>query len=379
MHYLLYSTWNNHTAQSNHMISYANLEQRMAHTYLDMLPPFVPLMSNDVSVHSQEQFYGFIKNMVQVIFDSPELLVTQLHEDDAYPNRFNRAAYGKPKLYYAMKKTINAIEELIFWLYSIGQSGIVENEKLIISDAVKSKKNHIQALPYLGLTLDSNTLSCAAYDGLFPAWKWMAERKNSTAFGRGMFDPQYPYIQDVYAKLFGDEKGFNHLLEYLAEHGYQRFEIERGPYTLDYVKSVGNGDSPLGSPLHGDHFHYGISAEYKHEAVAPQFMVLRILEMKDLLLKFDQMESHLKDFVIQYAKKCDLCRYCTQTDKTGKRKELAIPVTHGTIYNICPLYPGFNFCFSTLDEPLSNQLMAFLDFMDEHIMGKYQHSKGKVR
>jgi hypothetical protein len=352
------------------MKSYTNLEQRMAHTYLDMFPPFVPLANGEVSVHSQEQFYRFVSNVYQSIFDTPEILFTTTYEDDAYPNRFNRASYGKPKLYNLMKKLITEIDGLMAWFFTLGQSGALKDGKLVFPEAIKGKKKHIQVLPHLALKLEGDTLSCEAFDGLFPAWKWMAKQGNLTAFGRSLFDPQYPYMQAIYARLLGDAQAFSRLAAYLEVRGYRRVETERGPHTLDYVKRTVEADVSLGNPIAGDPHHYGISAEYTPYTAVPQFLVLRILEMKNLLLKFDQMEPSLKDFVIQYAKKCDHCRYCTQTDKTGKRKELAISVIHNGEYHICPLYPGFNFCFSTLDETMAQNLMSFLDFMEKHLSGE---------
>jgi hypothetical protein len=350
------------------MNQYANLQQRIAHSYLDMLPPFAPLANSEVSVHSQEQFYRFLKQVYQALFDTPELLFVSTHEDDAFPNRFNRASYGKPKLYNIMKKSFGEIEGLISWFLALGQNASITDGKMVVSDVVKGKKKYANLSPQLGLNLDGNTLSCAAFDGLFPAWKWMAERGNPTEFGRAMFDPAYPYLQDVYTRLLGDAQSFGRLVAYLEAHGYRRFECERGPYTLDYAKRSIAAEVPLGNPIHGDPNYYGISAEYRYETAVPQFMALRILGMKSLLLKFDQMQPHLQDFVVRYAKKCDHCRYCTQTDKTGKRQELAIPVQYGVEeYMICPLYPGFNFVFETLDDPLSLNLIAFLDFMDKHL------------
>ncbi|MCJ7737563.1 MAG: hypothetical protein MUQ10_09665 [Anaerolineae bacterium] len=82
------------------------------------------------------------------------------------------------------------------------------------------------------------------------------------------------------------------------------------------------------------------------------------------------MADDLKDFVVGTAKKCDECGYCTQTDKTGKRKRLAIEVSHHDVSSICPLYPGFSFTFTELGERLTTNLMAFLDFMDRHISGR---------
>ena len=352
-------------------MNFTNLEQRMAHAYLEVFPLFVPLKDCPVSVQSQEQFYSFMKNVFQTIFDTPERFFKKLNQDDAFPNRFNRASYGKPKLNETMKKDLKEIDELLALLFTLGQNSTVENGRLLLSAGVEIKKKFLNILPELGLTLDDHTLSCAPYAGLFPTWQWLATRQNAsvTTFSRAMFDPAYPYTQEIYATLFGNQKAFATLVQHLGQSGYQRVDLRRGPYTLDYVKRIVEKDVPVGTPMHGDPYHYGVSADYRPDAAVPQYLVLRILEMKNILLEFDALPNNLKDFVIQYVKKCDDCGYCTQTDKTGKRQPLHITVTHHGEHCVCPLYPGFNFCFTQLDDALVANLMAFLDVMDRRFTG----------
>ncbi len=352
-------------------MNYPTLEQRMAHAYLDMFPSFVPLKDGPVSIQSQEQFYSFMKGVYQTIYTAPEQFFKNINEDDAFPNRFNRASYGKPKLNGIMKKDLKEIDELLALLFSLGQNSTVEDGKLILSEAAVIKKKHLIVLPKLGLVLDGDTLSCPAFEGLFPAWLWLVTRENAsvTTFSRAMLDPEYPYMQEIYATLFGSEKAFAALVQHLEERGYRRLDIRRGPYTLDYVKRCVEKDVPVGTPMHGDPYHYGVSADYRPDAAIPQYLVLRILEMKDILLNFAVLPENLKEFVIQHAKKCDDCGYCTQTDKTGKRQPLHITVNHNGEYTICPLYPGFNFCFTELDDALTMNLISFLDLMDGRFAG----------
>jgi hypothetical protein len=47
-------------------------------------------------------------------------------------------------------------------------------------------------------------------------------------------------------------------------------------------------------------------------------------------------------------------------------------IHEGVPYKVCPLYPGFNFCFTGLDIELVMNLIAFLDFMDGHLTGANQ-------
>jgi hypothetical protein len=353
------------------MLSYANLEQRMANTYLDMFPPFVPLAGVPVSIQSQQQFYLFMKQVYQAIFDRPQLLFSKINADDAYPNRFNRTPYGKPKLIEAMRKDLSAIDELNACLFALGQNSTLAGNTLVVADRFEIKEKHRAVLPHLGLNLEGNVLSCIQYDQLFPAWQWLSNRPDATvwSFSRAMFDPEHSYMQDIYAALFGSQEIFSRMIRYLQQHGYTRVDNRRDRFALDYYKQKGREEAPLGLPIYGDPHHYGLAFEYRSDAAVPQYMVLRILDMKNLLLKFQNMPENLQAFIVQTAKKCDNCKYCTQTDKSGQRQPLRVRVSYHGEYDICPLYQGCYFCFTTLDENLVENLEAFLDFMDQHLTG----------
>ena len=73
-------------------MAFESLEQRMAQTYIDMFPAFVPDEKSDISASEQEKFYTLMKNLYQLAFDEPLLFVASLHEDDAYPYRYKNQA-----------------------------------------------------------------------------------------------------------------------------------------------------------------------------------------------------------------------------------------------------------------------------------------------
>ena len=93
----------------------------------------------------------------------------------------------------------------------------------------------------------------------------------------------------------------------------------------------------MGTPMHGDPYHTGISFDYRPDAAVPQYMVLRILKMKEILLAFQELPLRLKSFILKHVKKCDMCGYCTQTDKTGKRLPLSVEIGEtGASYQALP-------------------------------------------
>jgi hypothetical protein len=334
---------------------------------MDMFPNFIPCKYAEASVEAQEQLYSFMKNMYQVFYDRPELLYKVIYEDDSYPYRYNRKVYGKPNLLNHMKSDLKKMDAWLNFLYELGRHGVNSGIGYIIDSDFIINKGNLSLLKELGFAREDNFIIHMEYPEIFKAWNYITSREDvdMVAFARCMFDPKYNYMEDIYAKLFGDEKTFRKLTKYLVQNGYERYERRRGAYSLDYAMEHADIPSPLGNPLHGDPNHTGVSFEYKPDVAIPQYLVIRILGMKEMLLRFEDMSADLQDFVWQHCKHCDNCNYCTQTDKSGKKKRLFIEVTCrvGTA-KLCPLYPGFSSTFELLDEKLYKNIVEYLEFMD---------------
>ena len=60
-------------------MEYSSLEQRMAKSYIDLFPKFVPDENAPVTISEQEEFYSLLKNLYQLGYDEPLLFVTKLH------------------------------------------------------------------------------------------------------------------------------------------------------------------------------------------------------------------------------------------------------------------------------------------------------------
>ena len=77
------------------------------------------------------------------------------------------------------------------------------------------------------------------------------------------------------------------------------------------------------------------------------------------------MDKQLQHFVVSRTKKCDGCKYCVQTDKTGSRPLACISIElEGEKYKLCPYFPGYNYSWSYVDDDLAEKLIRMLTFMD---------------
>lgn len=104
---------------------YTCLEQRMAQTRLDLLPPFIPDPQAPVSTAEQQAFYDAMAALYRLAADEPLRFVPALHEDDAYPNRFNKTPYGKPELLQNQKKFLKAVDAVVQNLFLLEQGQTV--------------------------------------------------------------------------------------------------------------------------------------------------------------------------------------------------------------------------------------------------------------
>jgi len=336
-------------------MTFENLEQRMARSYIDMLPPFVPDEKANISVYEQEQFYNLMKELYHLAFNEPLLFVSSLHEDDAYPNRFNRRKYGKPDLQTNMKKFIKAVDSLLQNMFLIGQGA-----------DVKVNKRQKEILSRIGIENICN---------LPASWVWMSRREgaNLTDFSYCLFDENYPYTSVIYARLLGKD-AFRKLESWLISQGYERFDIydvvaSDCKLSLTYANPSWSKERPNGG-FEYKIKHAGISMRYDSFIKQPAVMGLCIPKglMKSIINSFNSMSESLRGFVVKQTAKCWNCRYCVQTDKTGVRPLAYTIIKHGeTEYKLCEYFPGYNYCWTSIDNGLADQLIEMLPFMDRFI------------
>ncbi len=349
---------------------YASLEQRMINTYLDTFPSFVPSESGP-GTNAQEHFYHFMRGFYQRLSANPAMIFGILHEDDAHTHRFNKGADNKPKLKDLMRKAVKEIDGLLMTLYEAARVGQVDSNTLVLDPSVKVSKKHRLLLEQFGLhqAAESSRLvwSHNDYEEMFQAMTWMAMRPNASLldFSRCLFREGYPYAGEIYARLSGDEMAFHRLEGYLVENGYTRMDNWDGTLALDYFKTHGDAAPEKGGFQYGIR-HTGISASYDLLMDSPPVFGLCIPRMEEILTAFDRLPPRVQDFVVARTKNCDECRYCVQTDITGKRPLANVMVNYdGRGIHLCPYFPGYNYCWTELSDGLVDELMAMLGAMDQ--------------
>ncbi|QHQ61892.1 hypothetical protein Ana3638_14800 [Anaerocolumna sedimenticola] len=351
-------------------MEFQNLEQRIIHMYLDTFPEFVPVYDKTVSEQAQKQFYDFMKDIYRILYDDPGLLFTSTHADDAHTNRFNKSADKKPELTNQMRRISKKIEDFLAVLFTIGNKGSLDKNRLVAWNELKINKNHLNILNSLGLKYgvedNRKVFIHEEYGDLFYGWKLLTDKPGASllSFSRCMYNSKYSYACDIYKRLCGKEEAFEKLINFLEENGYIRIDNRDNQIALDYVKNYDSKEQPV-KDAWAERTHGGISAKYDPFIWQPVYFCLRLPKTKEVLSAFKSMEEELQDFIIKYNKKCDNCGYCTQTDKTGTRKPNYITVNKGKDYNLCLLFPGFNYCFTDIQEEVADSMIRCLSFIDK--------------
>jgi len=325
----------------------------MVQSYIDLFPQFVPDESSEIGIPEQEFFYTIMKGLYQLIFEDPTIIVPALHEDDAFPNRYSKSSYGKPELQANVRKIIKAMDTLLQNLFITGQDA-----------NVMLNKKQMSALSQLGV----NSLARVP-----PAWTWMASRPGASliSFSYCFFKEDYSYSPDIYARLLGED-AFRKLKRWMVGQGYKQYDIHHTTasdckLSLTYANPAWSTERPNGG------FEYkvistGIAAQY--DPCFKQSVVLGLCIpkglMRTVLESFDTMCETLKTFVVERTTKCWECRFCVQTDKTGKRPLANILIEYDQAeYNLCTYFPGYSYCWNSIDDELADRLIEMLSFMDK--------------
>jgi hypothetical protein len=358
--------------------TFDSLAQRIANGWVETIPGFVPDSSIPVPEASQHQFHAFLRGVAEAIRDHPDWLDLPIQPDDGYEH--GELQNHRPELIKAMLKTKGKLDHFIALLLQMGLYGVVDGQRLLISrDHLNLTASTRARLARFGLALETGKtetiVTCDAFPELFPAWTWIAVEATRTAtagkkgvppvrFSHCLYSNTHPYSRDVLIRLAYDSPGLPVVVDFLKKEGYALVCNRANRVTADWVRSYGKADEPLKDSW-AERTHGGLSIEYDWIRKRPLLFGLRIPEFRTLVQHFDSMPNQTKGFVIRHTKHCDNCGYCTQTDKTGKRKPAFLAVEHDGRHDLCLMFPGFGYTWQRLDDALAADIQGFLTCADD--------------
>ena len=352
--------------------SFDNLAQRSLNYFLATYPPFIPVRSDAATAEEQETVYLFLKSIYEKAYNDPSLLKLKAIPDDSYSDwEFHKA---KPELITEIRDSIKKVEQLIFLLFQICLSKQLDENSFFVPETdMEIKPSALKQLRNFDIQYQA---SGDGYTFTFPVktagLKLLAETsmqnrgngidipKPHMLFSRGVFDPNHPWTYEVFRNLSKEWNAFDRLISFLDRNDYERIDCSEG-FSLNYVKNYGKKREKLKAAW-AERTHGGIELVYEEARRNPVLLSLRIPYFKEILEHSDKMDDKLKSFITGTTKKCDGCRYCVQTDKSGTRPLAAINVDD---HDLCPLFCGFSYRWRTIDDDLVDNIIELLQFIDE--------------
>jgi len=313
-----------------------NLSQRCVYYFLVTYPSFYPVKSDKADESEQKAAYDFILNIYKNLYDDPMLLKIKPVPDDAL-NEW-QPQKEKPGLAPKLRGIIKKI------------NGFIKQFHQDISD---------------GTPINKNILCLAGENIPIHGLKLLAEisKDNYIYFSRGIFDPAAPWTREVFGNMFENRDAFDKLLDFIETNHYTRVDnkdLNHG-ISLDYIKNYGSPDDML-KWAWAERTRGGIEIVYEEILKNQPLLTMRIPYFAEILKNADKMNERVRNFIISQSKKCDNCRYCVQTDKTGKRPLSFISVGEK---QICPLFCGFQYRWKILENETVENIIAMLEFIDE--------------
>lgn len=357
-----------------------NLPQRSIYYFLSTMPSFRPIKSNEASEDQQRSAYYFIKGVYEKLYNDPTLLGFKLEPDDSFSDWEMQKT--KPNLPVKIRGTIKKVEEFLSFLYTISLNGKRDGDVFILPmPNYQIKRSVMKQLQTFDVAVAENGSN---YSVTFPhqvsaglallariscentAEEHEGRRKHYLLFSRGVFDAGSKYTREVFGSLSANLDAFIKLTDFLERRRYTRVDCRKHHISLDYVKAYSNKDEPLRDNW-AERIHGGIEICYEELRKNQLLIGLRIPYFAEILNSADKMPEKVKRFVLQRSKKCDNCRYCVQTDKTGTR-----PLIYKDVdgQQICPLFAGFQYQWRSMDEETVDNITAMLEYIDKQFKAR---------
>ena len=347
--------------------SFPTLGARIVYAYLAAYPEFVP-PSDESALESERQLHSFFHEVIYACYQNPELIGIASEPDRCFEERWH-LNNRDPELMDAMAKIEKKFFDWISTLHKLGSLGEVQGDSLFVcKSSWKLTAKMLEKLELFGLqsgsTPDGVILRCKAYPTIFPAFK----KRSSTAPGqdgqisfltRFLFGtvPGKPYrATQMFGKLYDDPAWLEGLETFFEKLGYTCLNDERG-LQVRWEKEYPGKERGY---LH---------ISYRWRDRQQMCYEFRVPSFRLLLGHYEEMEYALKELCFIRTKVCDNCGYCTQTDKSGQRKKLALPLKYpeGVMLK-CPLWPWFS--FSEMDKPAIEKMEKLFLFAEEKLYGR---------
>ena len=337
--------------------SFGSLAQRCSYAYKCTYPLCIPVEDDRASEISQRHMHGFLLEVINNIYSNPSLLNFPEEKDDFYEDWM--LINSKPELDDKMRRIEKTLFDFYAYLLKLGECGDVKDNRLYVSkNDMRFVKKRLQQLEEFGLFSESNNTSTIFYNDkypeLFPAWKLLCEKKPNSTKGEivrfiyCMYDTMNYSAEHLYGNVVDNNALIKQLECFFEDKGFRRHFDEFGIHWEKEYQDKQKGNA-------------GFSFNWKKRN--PMSFSFRVPSFRFVLNYFDEMHNDLKELTFSRTKNCDNCGYCTQMDKTGKRRPLALELEYnGSKIAKCPLFP--NLTWRYIDKKEVDKIEGLFDFSE---------------
>lgn len=328
----------------------------------------------------RKKAYELITGIYDVIANEPEIIPLKIKEDVSFSPW--EAQKGREKDVKLIRDSAKKIQKLMMEFYDLVQHSEVVNQGLRLPEEYKVGRQLSKLLTHLlSFEKDEATVLCMDHDcaeALKELVKISTDASKShkedvqeayafLLFSRCVFQPDDNWLAIAFDHLFHANGEIESLCSQLEQMGYERVVCNDGrKITLDYVKNYGKKDEPLKWSW-AERNHAGIEMSFEDLRLEPAFLWIRMPQYNKVLSNITEFSDSTKKFLVEHTKTCDGCRYCVQTDKTGKR-----PLASYSIDNQkkCPRFPAFSMNWREVTKSLMKNIMNVLDELDQFMTCK---------
>lgn len=312
---------------------------------------------------TQMAAYAMLQKMYECIAGNPEQIGLKPKEDVFFAPWEKQK--GREKDVKTIRDAINRMEALMRELYELVKNGELVSDGIKMSEETSALK---QTISKLLQAVDVNVNKAGGIlemDMICAKGLKLLAQQEFPLFCRGIFHLDGDWLERNFDAVLGAEGTLVRLCEELGKRGYKQLHrIEGKRIFLDYVKEYGKKPHPVKMSW-ADKYHAGIEVSYEDIVGESCYVWLRVPDFENVLKQSDQLSQDVKKFLVNHIKQCDGCRYCVQTDKTGKRP-LAAVALEKTMK--CPRFPSFSMNWRSLSDELAEDMLKVLDEVEEILL-----------
>jgi len=319
-----------------------------------------------VDEQSQQQFKAFLRGMLEVLYSDPTIIDMPFFED-TYSWKEDSKIFNPKKL-----KIENKFWRFVDFLIKLGETSELDEGALIIGKKAVRIKPRLEQLDAVGFEVEdvgeNYRITNSDFPQMFAAFKYQASRKFKSpqharrSFVLGIMDERTFTAKECYGEFLPDTGFAEKVEEYCRQNGFVCIGDEWLECRIQWEKEFQKKKRILFMVF---------SEPWKQYQVK---YTVRVSDFGAVFAEFAGMSDGLKQMILDEAYPCGGCKYCVQTDKTGKKPIAVSKVSHNGVNKaICSYYPLYE--MHELSTDRAEYLIELMTIADKVLGEKYGYKK----